>query len=332
MFYTEDALELVIRAAVGLDADVVARSRVKSGSSIAGWVAQTAENLLVNDIESDRRFRRLNNPQYETKSLLCVPLRVEGETVGVVNVSSRAAGPAFDRDDLNLLVAISKRVGAAIERARAAGASGSGDLETTLQTIRTVIRARRMGALRSSRRGFKLATELGRRLGLSDEDVEVLGYVARVHDVGMLEVGRDLLESARRLSAEDRDAVNRHPQEGIRLLKPIEFASKVNEIILAHHEHWDGRGYPRGLAGQAIPLAARVLAVVDAFESMTVGRPYRDALPEPEARVELMRCAGTQFDPRVCEAFEALLAESPPERTERGRGSTTPMAPRELSR
>jgi signal transduction histidine kinase/HD-GYP domain-containing protein (c-di-GMP phosphodiesterase class II) len=318
MFYTEDASELQIRAAVGLDTDVVARSRVKAGSSIAGWVAQTAENLLVNDIENDRRFRRLNHPQYESKSLLCVPLRVEGETVGVVNVSSRPGGPRFDRDDLSLLVAISKRVGTAIERARVAQSSEAGDLESTLQTIRTVIRAKRMSALKSSRRGFKLATELGRRLGLSEEDLEVLGYVARVHDVGMLALGSDLLESARRLSSEERDAVTRHPQEGIRVLRPIEFASKVNEIILAHHEHWDGHGYPRGLAGDEIPLGARILAVVDAFESMTIGRPYRDALPEAEARVEIGRNAGTQFDPRVCAAFDAVIEENPPEPGESG--------------
>jgi HD-GYP domain-containing protein (c-di-GMP phosphodiesterase class II) len=136
----------------------------------------------------------------------------------------------------------------------------------------------------------------------------VLGYVARVHDVGMLAVGVDLLDSARRLSEVERDAVNRHPQEGIRVLRPIEFASRVNEIILAHHEHWDGHGYPRGLSGAEIPVGARILAVVDAFESMTVGRPYRDALPEAEARDEILRHSGSQFDPQVCSVFEEVLA------------------------
>ncbi len=83
MFFNEDGTELMIRAAHGLDPDMVARARVKTGASIAGWVAQTCENLLVNDIENDRRFRKLNHPQYETKSLLCVPLRISGEVVGV---------------------------------------------------------------------------------------------------------------------------------------------------------------------------------------------------------------------------------------------------------
>ncbi len=306
MFFNEDGTELHIRAAHGLDPDMVARARVKTGASIAGWVAQTCENLLVNDIENDRRFRKLNHPQYETKSLLCVPLRISGEVVGVVNVSSKSTGLPFDPDDLSLLVAISKRVGMALERVRSAGAAG--DVYATLNTIRTVIRAKRSYALWSSRRAFKLATDLGRRLGLPEEDLEVLGYVARVHDVGMLAVGDDLILSSRRWTEQERRRVEGHPQDGVRMLQPIEFASRVNEIIMSHHEHFDGHGYPRGLAGGEIPLASRILALVDAFEAMTLGRPYRDSMPEAEAQAEIRRCSGSQFDPRVVEEFEQLLA------------------------
>ena len=307
MFFNEDGTELHIRAAHGLDPDMVARARVKTGGSIAGWVAQTCENLLVNDIENDRRFRKLNHPQYETKSLLCVPLRIAGEVIGVVNVSSKSTGVPFDADDLSLLVAISKRVGTALERVRAAGASG--DVYATLNTIRTVIRAKRSYALWSSRRAFKLATDLGRRLGLAEEELEVLGYVARVHDVGMLAVGEDLILSSRRWTEQERRRLESHPRDGVRVLQPIEFTSRVNEIILSHHEHYDGHGYPRGLHGEEIPLAARILSLVDAFEAMTLGRPYRDSVPEAEAMAEIRRCSGTQFDPRVVEEFERIVAK-----------------------
>jgi signal transduction histidine kinase/putative methionine-R-sulfoxide reductase with GAF domain len=312
MFFNEDGTELLIRAAHGMDPDTIARARVKTGASIAGWVAQSCENLLVNDIENDRRFRKLNHPQYETKSLLCVPLRISGEVVGVVNVSSKATGIPFDQDDLSLLVAISKRVGTALERVRAAGVSG--DVFATLNTIRTVIRAKRSYALWSSRRAFKLATDLGRRLGLPENELEVLGYVARVHDVGMLAVGEELILSSRRWTEQERRRAEAHPQDGVRVLQPIEFASRVNETILSHHEHWDGHGYPRGLAGKEIPLASRILALVDAFEAMTLGRPYRDSVPETEAIAEIRRCSGTQFDPRVVEEFEKLMGERAPDR------------------
>lgn len=155
---------------------------------------------------------------------------------------------------------------------------------------------------------------MGRRLGLDEEDVEVLGYVARVHDVGMLTVGEDVRLSARRWTEQEHRQVEGHPRDGIRLLQPIEFASRVNEIILCHHEHYDGRGYPRGLAGEQIPLASRILAVIDAHEAMTLGRPYRDAIPEADALAELTRCSGTQFDPRVVEELTRFLGEQAPPR------------------
>ena len=307
MFYTPDGAELVIQAAHGLDSDTVARTRVRTGDSIAGWVAQTSESLLVEDIETDRRFRKMNHPQYETKSLLCVPLKVAGETVGVINVNNKRAGAAFDLDDLSLLSAVAKRIGIALDRVRAAGLSA--DVDAADGTVQAIIRARRNHLLPSTRRAFKLATELGRRLKLDDEELEVLGFVARVHDIGMLTIGEDLLHSTHRWTQGERREVERHPQAGVQLLRPLEFASKVNEIILGHHEHWDGRGYPRGISRDQIPLAARVLAVVDAYEAMTMGRPYREPDSEEDAVAELKRCAGTQFDPRVVDELERLLAE-----------------------
>jgi signal transduction histidine kinase/putative methionine-R-sulfoxide reductase with GAF domain len=308
MFLDESGSELLIQAAHGLDRDMVARARVKIGDSIAGWVAQASENLCVTDIESDRRFRKMNHPQYETKSLLCVPLKVAGETVGVVNVNNKASGAAFDQDDLNLIVAIAKRIGLAIDRVRAAGESG--DIAAMLTTVRAIARARRAHLLPSSRRGFKLASDLGRRLQMDEDEIAILGYVARVHDIGMLSVGEDLLLSSRRWTESEHRRIEGHPMAGVQLLKPIEGASRVNAIILSHHEHFDGHGYPRGLKGEEIPLGARILAVLDAYESMTAGRPYREPFSEEEAVAELRRCAGAQFDPRVVDEFVRLLATS----------------------
>jgi len=307
MFFDEDGKELLIRSSHGLDPETVANTRVRAGDSVAGWVAQTSEDLCVEDIEADRRFRRMNHPQYETKSLLCVPLRVGGETVGVVNVNNKTTGAPFDTDDLSLLVAITRRVGVVIDRVRTAGAAA--DVSTVLATLRAIVRARRMSVLPSSRGTFKVAIDLGRRLALDESELEVLGYVARVHDVGMLALGENLLGNSRRWTDSEYRQVESHPQASVQILKPIEFASKVNLLILSHHEHVDGTGYPRGLRGEEIPLGARILAVLDAYEAMTSGRPYREPFTPAEALDELRRCAGKQFDPRVVEEFGRLLAE-----------------------
>ncbi|HEY6572439.1 MAG TPA: HD domain-containing phosphohydrolase, partial [Candidatus Eisenbacteria bacterium] len=307
MFLDQLGTELRIQASHGLDPDTAARTLVRIGDSIAGWVAHTSEPLLVKDVETDRRFQKMNHPQYETRSLLCVPLRIAGVTVGVVNANNKVEGTPFDEDDLRLLTAIVSRVAAALERLRAI--PDEADVAATLASLRAVIRARRLRVLRSSQRAFKLATELGRRMALPDDEIDVLGYVARVHDVGMLAVDEERWSSPRAWGEHEHREVEAHPQSAVRMLRPLEFAAKVNEIILAHHEHVDGGGYPRGLRGDQIPLAARIVAAVDAFESLTVGRPYRDPVSDVEALAELKRAAGSQFDPEVVARLVEIVIE-----------------------
>lgn len=307
MFLDEEGGELGIQACHGLDADTAARTRVRVGDSIAGWVAQTAEPLLVRDVEEDRRFRKMNHPQYETRSLLCVPLQISGVTIGVVNANNKVGGTPFDEDDLRLLTAIVSRVAAALDRLHAA--PDAADVAATLASLRAVVRARRLRTLPSTQRAFKLATEVGRRLALPQDEIDVLGYVARVHDVGMLAVDEERWSSPRAWGEQEHREVEAHPQSAVRILRPLEFAAKVNEIILAHHEHVDGRGYPRGLRGEKIPLAARIVAAIDAFESLTVGRPYRDPVSDQEALAELQRAAGSQFDAEVVACLVVIVNE-----------------------
>ena len=141
------------------------------------------------------------------------------------------------------------------------------------------------------------------RLNIPAEETEILRYITSVYDVGMTEVDETILSKPRHLEPEERRAIESHPQAGVDILSPIEFVDDVKRVILHHHERWDGRGYPEGLAGEAIPLGARVLGVVDAFRSMTSERPYRPAMSLAAAIREVKRCSGTQFDPTVVKAF-----------------------------
>ena len=100
-----------------------------------------------------------------------------------------------------------------------------------------------------------------------------------------------------------------HPEVSVEIMRPLEYLGQVREIVLAHHERWDGSGYPQGLQGDRIPIGARILAVVDAWESMTSARPWRTAVPRDEAVAELRRESGQQFDEEVVEAFVELLGE-----------------------
>jgi HD-GYP domain-containing protein (c-di-GMP phosphodiesterase class II) len=160
---------------------------------------------------------------------------------------------------------------------------------------------------------------VGRRLGLDARQLEVLAYVASVHDVGMGQIDPDALNQPGELAPQALAEVVRHPIRSVETLKPIEFEEQVTDIILTHHERMDGRGYPRGLRGEQIPVGARILAVLDAFASMTSGRPYRAAMTREEAVAELRRYAGSQFDPAVVEAFVQVVGTQPDTKSIRAR-------------
>jgi len=166
----------------------------------------------------------------------------------------------------------------------------------------------------------RLARALARQLGLKESAVGLISFAASVHDIGMRKLGEQVNDGGGTLSFEDRAAMERHPELSAELLRPLETVGVVRDVVLSHHEWWDGSGYPRGLSGEQIPTGGRVLAVVDAYESMTVGRAHRAAKSREEALGELRRLKGRQFDPRVVDAFESALAEierenlSPPAR------------------
>jgi putative nucleotidyltransferase with HDIG domain len=144
---------------------------------------------------------------------------------------------------------------------------------------------------------------IARELGMSDERVEMLRFAGILHDVGKLGVPTRLLRKDGPLTPEERRVIELHPEYGHEMVRGISFLGEARAAVLHHHERLDGSGYPYGLMGSQIPESARVVAVADAFDAMTSTRSYRRARPVPVALQELKRCAGTQFDPRMVEAF-----------------------------
>jgi HD-GYP domain-containing protein (c-di-GMP phosphodiesterase class II) len=134
-----------------------------------------------------------------------------------------------------------------------------------------------------------------------------LAYGFRLHDIGMIGVSTETLLKPAALTQEELDEIREHPWLGERIVAPVpDLGGLARQVIACHHERWDGSGYPRGLRGSEIPLAARIFAVVDAYDSMTRDQPYRDALTVAEARAELARKAGLDFDPAVVDVFLAI--------------------------
>ena len=154
-----------------------------------------------------------------------------------------------------------------------------------------------------SARVTALAFAVARRLGWGGERLAGLRLGGALHDVGKLAVSPRILRKPGVLTAAERSEMELHPVAGARLLEDLADARPAIPYVLHHHERWDGTGYPGGLAGAAIPVEARLLAVADAFDAMTSERPYRGAVSTEHALDELARCAGTQFDPALAAVF-----------------------------
>jgi len=169
------------------------------------------------------------------------------------------------------------------------------------------------------------AVRTARRLHLSDRDVELIRLAARVHDLGKIAVPDSVLHKEGRLTEEEFELMKKHPADGAQILAKFAEYRKGRELVLSHHERIDGRGYPRGLSGEEIPFGARIIAVADAWDAMTSDRPYRAALEQDVALVELLRGRGTQWDGAVVDAFASTLPGMPALAPERHEGVAAPL-------
>lgn len=165
-----------------------------------------------------------------------------------------------------------------------------------------------------SGRVAELAKEVGKRLGIGDRRLELLGHAALLHDIGKLAVDERILEKPGKLTDEEYEQVKLHPEYGARILRLVGGFGNVAHWVRFHHERVDGRGYPKGLSGDQIPLESKIICAIDAFDAMTGSdedsiRRYRKPISPEEALAELKRCSGTQFDEAVIHAMEGALAQ-----------------------
>jgi putative nucleotidyltransferase with HDIG domain len=153
-----------------------------------------------------------------------------------------------------------------------------------------------------------LARAAGRRLGLGPDRIRNLEFAALLHDVGKVAIPKTIINKPAKLDAEEWALMKTHTIEGQKMLDRVGgFMSEVGRIVRSHHERWDGAGYPDGLAGEAIPLEARIITACDSYNAMTTDRAYRAALPVEVATQEMRDCAGSQFDPAVVDAVLAVI-------------------------
>ncbi|EPY2309599.1 diguanylate cyclase [Clostridium sporogenes] len=184
------------------------------------------------------------------------------------------------------------------------------DLVTSIKTLISVINAKDRYTYGHVERVVLYSRLLADKLKLSEEDKKIFIYGAYMHDIGKINISREILNKKMPLAKEEWEILKQHPVNGVEIIKPVSSLQSISDLILHHHERYDGKGYPDNLKGDNIPFLARALTVVDSFDAMTSNRPYNRRKTYEEAIEELKRCSGTQFDPYIAEKFIKVIIEN----------------------
>lgn len=239
-------------------------------------------------------------------SQIRIPLFIKGDVVGVLTAGARRAS-AFTPDDLSTLEKMGSQISVALQNAQQLK-----DLEElffgTVKSLSSAIDAKSPWTAGHSERVTKYALDIAKEMGLSSEDIRALEVAGFLHDIGKIGTYDILLDKPGKLEPDEVEIVRLHPGKGAEILEPIKRFRNIIPAIKHHHEFYDGTGYPDGLKGEAIPLGARILAVADTVDAMGADRPYRNGKPMDAIVIELRRCSGTQFDPKVVEAFLSMIS------------------------
>lgn len=308
MLIDRETKQLVFEVALGEKGEAVKEIRLNLGEGIAGWVALHGQPLLIDDVNSDPRFKKeiSQNIDFPNKAMLCVPLKYREEIIGVVQVINKKNKHGnFSNKDLEMLEAMSNQMSMAIQNARFYDQLEKSYLNTVYSLVKA-IEAKDPYTKGHSERVAEISLLLGRQLGLDRDSLQELQMSALLHDMGKIGIKEGVLQKPGPLDENERKEMEKHGQIGSQILNPIGLAQDIVQGVKCHHERYDGNGYPDQLRGENIPLFARIIAVADTYDAMYSDRPYRKGLPVEIIHQEINANQGTQFDPAVVEVLNQI--------------------------
>ena len=239
------------------------------------------------------------------KSIVVTPVRDAGQVVGALDLTSYSTWRAITPQVRRLLEAVALRLGHVLERERVV-AQVARTLEGSLRALGLALETRDVEAFGHTTRVVELARRLGQTLDLDSRQRLNLAHGAYLHDIGKLTIPDAVLLKAGELSEDETQVMRQHVERGFALASRIEgLGQDALDVILCHHERWDGQGYPAGLSGSAIPLLARIFTICDVYDALTTSRSYKPAWSVDETLDELRAQSGKMFDPELVEVFTA---------------------------
>ena len=299
--------DFTLRAAIGFsrhEEHVTASGGFRVGP-VTTWVVDHQLPLVVSSPEDSPFEGPFRKNGYQTESFLSIPLTHRGQTFGALHLTNRKDHRAFTHEDLKTFAPITSEIAAIL-------AQGIGFRENVrnfslsiLTSLSDALELRFPFLSGHSNRVRDLSTRLGERMGLVKADLSALRHAAELHDVGIVGIPGNLLAKKRRLNEQETEMVRKHPFLGSKMLEGVPGMDATRRAILEHHEHFDGSGYPYGLHGDDISVAARILSVAESYDSAVSARPHRSAITPEEALQMIRGGAGTRFDPEVAQLFTA---------------------------
>jgi len=301
---------LTYAAGRGFRTNAIQQTRLRVGEGCAGQAALERQLVAVPDLrEAGSKFRRtslLSGDEFV--SYLAAPLIAKGEVKGVLELFHRTRLEP-DPEWLNFLEALAGQAVIAVDNAHLFEDLQRSNTELMLAYDTTIEGWSRALDLRDketeghSQRVTELTLEIARAMRMTEVELMHIRRGALLHDIGKMGIPNNILLKPGKLTDDEWAIMRKHPEYAYALLAPIDYLGPALDIPYCHHEKWDGSGYPRGLQGESIPLAARIFAVVDVWDAMRSDRPYRAAWPVDQAREHIRSLSGTHFEPRAVEAF-----------------------------
>lgn len=305
MVFDEAAKELKIVAAKNISREVVENTHIKPGQGIAGRAFETGETIFVTDPEHNTQYKDFIGSEEQKDPFIALPLKVKDKPFGVLNLHLSKQKESFTDYDLKFLTLLAGESAITLENIKLYESIENFYLEM-VQTLARVIDAKDAYTGDHAGRARQKARALAEELRMPDQMIKYVEYAALLHDIGKIGIDGGILSKPGRLTEDEYNEIKKHPAIGYQILSPIHFLGPVAQMVLYHQEWYNGMGYPEGLKGEEIPLGARIVATIDAWDAMRSDRPYRKALSREIGISELSKGAGKQFDPVVVSAFLKL--------------------------
>ncbi|HAH32736.1 MAG TPA: hypothetical protein DCL44_10530 [Elusimicrobia bacterium] len=305
MVFDQAAGNLKIVASKNISREVIESTVIKPGEGIAGRAFQTGETIFVTDPQQNTQYKNFLGKEEQKDPFIAVPLKVKDKPFGVLNLHLSREKESFTDYDLKFLTLLAGESAVTLENIKLYESIENFYLEM-VQTLARVIDAKDAYTGDHAGRARQKARKLAEMLNMPEQMIRYVEYAALLHDIGKIGIDGAILAKPGRLTPEEYNEIKKHPSIGYQILSPIHFLGPVAQMVLYHQEWYNGMGYPEGLKGEEIPLGARIVATIDAWDAMMSDRPYRKALSREQAEGELTKGAGRQFDPKVVETFMLL--------------------------